>query len=134
MIPFIKQKFIFREDLINNPQTLYVFGDNINRVGLGGQAKEMRGEPNAVGIATKVRPGEGPEDFFHDYYTTHWEWVKADLAELERLLKTGQYHSVVLPADGLGTGLARLNETAPKLYDFLNAGLEALQCHFMKQS
>jgi redox-sensitive bicupin YhaK (pirin superfamily) len=30
---------------------LFVFGDNLRRTGFGGQAAEMRGEPNAVGIA-----------------------------------------------------------------------------------
>jgi hypothetical protein len=52
----IYQKYIKREDLRANPTVLYVFGDNEARTGLGGQAKEMRGEPNAVGIATKASP------------------------------------------------------------------------------
>ena len=57
----IYQKFIYRSDLKANPSVLYLFGDNLQRVGLGGQAKEMRGEPNAVGIATKKAPDNKPE-------------------------------------------------------------------------
>lgn len=50
----LHQKFIFREDLQANPDVYYLFGDNVERRGLGGQAKEMRGEPNAIGVATKA--------------------------------------------------------------------------------
>jgi hypothetical protein len=51
---------IYRRDLRANPESLYLFGDNTKRVGIGGQAREMRGEPNAVGIATKNAPGSYP--------------------------------------------------------------------------
>ncbi|MEC7290450.1 MAG: hypothetical protein VXW22_10215, partial [Pseudomonadota bacterium] len=53
----LRQHRIYRQDLRANPGTIYVFGDNTERVGLGGQAKEMRGEPNARGIATLWSPG-----------------------------------------------------------------------------
>lgn len=43
-------KYIKRQDLKSNPNTQYLFGDNLKRSGFGGQAKEMRGEPNAIGI------------------------------------------------------------------------------------
>ncbi len=36
-----------------HPDWLFVFGDNMMRRGFGGQAAEARGEPNAIGIATK---------------------------------------------------------------------------------
>jgi len=47
------EKHITRQMLRAEPGTLWVFGDNLQRKGLGGQAKEMRGEPNAIGIPTK---------------------------------------------------------------------------------
>ena len=50
------QKWIARADLKQNQDRIYLFGDNVERVGHGGQAKEMRGEPNAIGIATKLKP------------------------------------------------------------------------------
>ena len=58
------QERITRADLRANPDTLYVFGDNMRRRGMGGQAAEMRGEPNAVGIPTKWRPSRTEWDFF----------------------------------------------------------------------
>lgn len=39
----IKQKWIKREDLQNNPNIIYLFGDNVSRIGMGNQAGEMRG-------------------------------------------------------------------------------------------
>ncbi|KKL05458.1 hypothetical protein LCGC14_2605850, partial [marine sediment metagenome] len=47
---------ITRQMLRDEPDTLFVFGDNMQRRGLGGQAFAMRGEPNAVGIPTKIFP------------------------------------------------------------------------------
>ena len=57
-MPVIYQKRICRDDLRRNPNAVYIFGDNEARTGLGGQAREMRGEPNAMGIATKRSPHE----------------------------------------------------------------------------
>jgi hypothetical protein len=122
----IRQKRIFREDLQNNPNVLYLFGDNLKRVGLGGQAFEMRGEPNAFGIATKKSPSHFDEDYFEDSN----ECVAAVLKEFERLkeflLTNSKYHTVVIPSDGLGTGLANLTEKAPKLLSLINSKLHSL--------
>jgi hypothetical protein len=62
----IYQSRIYRADLRANPDVLYVFGDNAIRRGYGGQAGEMRGEPNARGVATKWSPGNHPNDYFSD--------------------------------------------------------------------
>ena len=62
----IYQHRIFRKDLKNNPTVLYLFGDNRLRKGLGGQAREMRGEPNALGIRTKKVPNNHPLSFLSD--------------------------------------------------------------------
>ena len=43
----IMQYRIYRSDLELNPDILYCFGDNDHREGLGGQAKECRGEKNS---------------------------------------------------------------------------------------
>ena len=42
----------------SNPTALFVFGDNLKRIGYGGQAGEARGCLNAIGIPTKVSPSE----------------------------------------------------------------------------
>jgi len=120
------QKFIFRSDLRANPDVLYLFGDNLLRVGLGGQAKEMRGEPNAVGVATKRSPGMSTGDFFSD--ADYWairKQIDTDLAPaFEHLVDGGV---VVIPEDGLGTGLSQLPERAPKVNRYLTDRLHALR-------
>jgi hypothetical protein len=112
----IRQKFIKRVDLKNNPSLLYVFGDNLKRVGMGGQAAEMRGEKNAVGIPTKRSPHMDDDAFLYDYDYT--EWYTKSTADMLKLmnhhLKGG---IVVYPADGIGTGLAKLNETSPLIFN-----------------
>jgi hypothetical protein len=108
----IKQKFIFRSDLQANPDVLYLFGDNDARIGYGGQAKEMRDEPNAVGIRTKWRPGMSYADFFNDdQYEEVVKMFNEDLTPVWTHIDSGGV--VIIPADGLGTGLSKLPELAP---------------------
>ncbi len=109
----IRQKIIMRQDLRANPKVLYVFGDNLERAGMGGQAKEMRGEPNAHGIATKRRPSGDTASHFFDGQKDAKEAVLRDFIQLIKKLK--DYRGLVIPLDGIGTGLARLPENAPQL-------------------
>ena len=48
-MPVLTKAHITRADMQENPGTLYLFGDNVQREGDIGQSKEMRGEPNACG-------------------------------------------------------------------------------------
>jgi hypothetical protein len=107
-----------REEIRSNPEALYVFGDNFVEHGLGGQAAAARGEPNAVGIATKRAPSLVANAFLTD----------ADLARLqdhvapalqrlrEHLAAEGM---VVMPADGIGTGLAQMSVRSPACWRWL---------------
>ena len=61
-----KQKFITREMIRNNPQKLFLYGDNLEQKGYNGQAKEMRGEPNTIGIPTKNKPTMEKDAFLTD--------------------------------------------------------------------
>lgn len=94
------------------PQTFFVFGDNVARVGLGGQAAAMRGEPNAIGIATLYAPGR-----FYDGSPEVLRTVIADLQWVANALVAGR--AIVAPADGLGTGLARLREHRPDIHNLI---------------
>jgi len=117
-MPIRFQKMIYRKDLRSNPNTLYVFGDNLKRQGMGGQAAEMRYEPNACGVATKKSPGTSPADYFRDNeYIKNLEIFHNDLDRVENHLKVGG--EVVFPTNGLGTGLSRLTQTAPQSYQAL---------------
>lgn len=95
----IRQKRIVRSDLRNNPHLLYVFGDNVARVGLAGQAKEMRGEPNAFGIAT-LSPGR---PFLDNLDGAARDGRQVLLDDTRSLLF---HYQLVWPTDGIGTGLA----------------------------
>ena len=110
----IRQHRIYRADLRANPTVLYVFGDNECRFGLGGQAGEMRGEPNAVGIATLYAPGM----FWVDAGVNHQSGViRNDMIPLFRAVLAGR--TVVWPNDGVGSGLADLERASPRTWAFL---------------
>lgn len=124
-MPVVKQKWITRDDLKRNPDHLFAFGDNMARRGLGGQAKEMRGEPNAVGVPTKWEPTMYPSGFFSE---ADLEKVKPSIDEAFERLRAhlARGGTVVLPRDGLGTGLAALDGRAPSIAALIQAHIEAL--------
>lgn len=106
---------ITREMLRSNPEILFVFGDNLIRRGLGGQAKEMRGEPNAVGIATKRLPSMGKGAFFTDEDFESWKNFSEEAFILLRI-RASQEKLIIWPMQGIGTGFARLRSKAPKIW------------------
>jgi hypothetical protein len=124
----IKQDTIKRSDLQRAPNTLFVFGDNMVRQGFGGQAKEMRGEPNAVGIPTKWIPATNARAYFcNGDFSRVKVSIDFELTKLERAIENGW--NVVIPSSGIGTGLADLKNKAPKIYKYIQdrlAGLESL--------
>lgn len=125
-MPIRFQKWITRDDLKANPDTLYVFGDNHCREGYGGQAKEMRGQHNAHGVATKWKPDNRETSFFTDDYLPVLHRIlgiiENDLKVVERFLQAGG--TVILPRDGLGTGLSELPTRAPKVHKFIEEWIE----------
>lgn len=121
----IRPTWVRRADLQANPQRLYLFGDNEARAGFGGQAAEMRGEPNAVGIRTKAAPHRGPSAYWTDAtYERNREMIDEDLAPVVAHWAAGG--EIAIPADGLGTGLSNLPNTAPRTYAYLEARLAQL--------
>lgn len=123
-MPLERREWITKQMLRSEPDTLFVFGDNLARFGRGGQAKEMRGEPNTIGLPTKRSPYQylTDSDINRIRVATH-----DDINLLKWQLESGKI--VVWPAAGIGTGLANLKIKAPsilKFYDNLLADLEAL--------
>lgn len=98
------------------------------RAGMGGQAKECRGEPNTYGIPTKYYPSMRPSAFFSD--ERDYEDIKKlydyQFDILETFIKTTK-RTIVIPEDGIGTGLSQLDKRAPKLYHHLNNRLYRLR-------
>jgi hypothetical protein len=124
-MPVIYQKIIKREDLKANPSVLYLFGDNEVRQGFGGQAKEMRGEPNAVGVATKRFPNMDENAFWSDdNYKSNTAIILHDLFKARRHLSAGGL--VVIPLDGLGTGASQMPQRCPDTFKYLREQLSTL--------
>ena len=118
----ILQSRIYRADLRANPDVLYVFGDNQERWGLGGQAKEMRGEPNAVGVATLAAPGS----FWTEANAINQcRQIDDDMAPLFAAAHVG--HLIVFPLDGIGTGLADLERRSPTTFAYLQSRVAELK-------
>lgn len=111
----ILQKRIMVEDLQNNRDVTYVFGDNMQEHGRKGQSVYGRDQPNAVGIPTKWFPSMTPDSFFSD--NDFREVVPTIDKAFNRLIVVVQTDGIVVwPADGVGTGLAQLRTRAPMIY------------------
>ena len=108
------------------PGTLFVFGDNMHRVGRGGQAKEMRGEPNTIGIPTKFDPAMDQDAFFSD---SDFEDIRPvlDAAFGQLVMHISNGRDIVWPTDGVGTGLAQLPQRAPLIWEYIETGRKALE-------
>jgi len=118
-IEFIIQKEWYSiEQCKNNPNTLYIFGDNFMRVGKAGQA-QIRDCQNTFGIATKWSPSNRDDAFFSDNIECE-NIISNDIQILLNYLKNSNTIKVVFPADGLGTGLSNLQKKAPGILLFLN--------------
>ena len=121
----LRPRRILRADLLAAPNTLFAFGDNLRRAGYGGQAREMRGEPNAVGVPTKVAPVKQEWAYFTDRDLSRAEPpIREAFLQLGRHLVDGG--DVVIPADGLGTGLAELPRRAPAIHDLIERYMASL--------
>lgn len=102
-----------------NPNSLFIFGDNCRRKGTGGQAV-IRGMKNVAGIATKIEPSMNDNAFFSDSnYQFATNVIFTDIENIKTRLASGEYSAIVFPLDGLGTGLAKLSDKAPKVNQFL---------------
>jgi len=124
-MPVIYQGYISRQDLKRNPEVLYLFGDNDARHGMGGQAKEMRGEPNAVGVRTKSKPSRVENAFWSDDgIELHAASILEDLEPVVEHLENGGI--VVIPMNGLGTGYSEMAKRCPKTLQYLQVALEEL--------
>ncbi len=106
------RKFITRVMLQEEREKLFVFGDNLERRGFGGQAKAMRGEPNAIGIPTKRLPTMDPEAFLNDGDIL--VWLCAIYDDYQILLN--HQGMIIWPAEGIGTGRARLKLSSPMIW------------------
>ena len=119
------QNLITRADVRDRRGALFVFGDNMQRKGYGGQARAMRGEPNAIGVPTKWAPDRRAKSYFSDAdFDRVRDAIDDAFREIRRLQNQGL--DVVLPADGLGTGLAELPRRAPRIHAYIEKHIASL--------
>jgi hypothetical protein len=126
-MPILRVDRYTREDVRRwgEAGAIVVFGDNCCRSGTANQAV-IRGLSNAVGVATKRRPDMRPDAFFSDDRADEYiAIIDRDLEPVRAALRAGKL--VVLPAAGLGTGLAQLPTRAPRVWAFLSAALVQLE-------
>jgi hypothetical protein len=109
---------ITRDDVCSEKDKIFLFGDNLTGHGYGGQAKEMRGEENSIGIPTKKAPSNTPDSFFTDK-----EFAANKQAIDEAFGKIPPDKTIVIPKAGLGIGLAQLEVKAPQTFAYLNEKL-----------
>ena len=112
------QKIFSVKDCNNNPNKIYIFGDNFCGVGKGGQAI-IRDCHNVYGIPTKRTPSMDSNAFFSDNFD-EYDTVKSKIEQLIILALCKTTTTFVFPEAGLGTGLARMNQTSPKLFKYMN--------------
>ena len=119
---------VTKEAMRQRPDDLFVFEDNMARRGSRGQAREIRGEPNALGIPASWDPKGGQGASFSD---ADWDKpnvrraVTSALDQIERAVADGQ--TVVVASDGVGAGQGKLAQNAPAIARFIDERLKAIE-------
>ena len=108
-----------REEVANDPEHIYIFGDNLIEKGRGGQAC-IRGLPNAFGIPTKKLPAMHDAAFFTD---KEFEQNKVSIDNAIAKLPKDK-HWIYNP--NIGAGLAQMPSRCPRTYQYLLARLQEL--------
>jgi len=104
-------------DIVNNKNKIFIFGDNDLRIGKGGQAI-IRDCKNTIGIRTKKQPNNNQSSFYNDdEYDENILKIDQDINNILNKLKQG--YTIVFSSGGYGTGLARLDKKAPKTFKYL---------------
>jgi len=110
------EKIYSRELVQNNPNKLYIFGENVNQQythAVGGGQAVIRGLKNTFGFCTLDDIGVYWKD---EEYVMNAEKIMTDILSL--LIRSKGYDCIVFPYYGLGTGRANLQK-APKTFLFL---------------
>jgi len=118
-MPSIVTSQMYSKELLRvHPDKLFIFGDNMESRGKGGQAT-IRDEPNAYGIATKHSPHTGGSAYFSNDDLFNQKVMHRLNRQLDILDDKAIGTVLVFPAGGLGTGLSAMPEHCPKLFAWL---------------
>jgi hypothetical protein len=100
-------------------QSLFVFGDNKNRIGKKGQSV-IRDSENSIGLVTKKSPNESRYAYFNDLELE--ENKKSIIEDILNIKKKSidLNKTLVFSSGGYGNGLSKMSKMCPKTYEFLN--------------
>jgi hypothetical protein len=122
----IQNKFYTIPDVRKHSDYLYIFGDNDVGIGKGGQAI-IRDETNAIGIPTKKEPNNRESAFYTDLeLEENKKKIHLAIMKVLKEFMKSKYTTLVIPGGGLGTGLSRLPEKAPKTFKYLEDKIKNL--------
>lgn len=111
------------EQCRTNPKTLFVFGDNLERIGEINQAV-IRSQKNSIGLATKKAPSNALEAFFTDMeYTANCKLIDEEIDKIKVYIGEIEADSIAFPFNGLGTGLSAMQTECPKTFCYLTVRL-----------
>ena len=102
-----------------NFDTLFIFGDNLTRNGMGGQAV-IREQKNSCGFATKKAPTAIHTAFFIDEEIgENKKIIEDEIVRLKKYAEEGEYKAICFPFMGLGTGLSEMPTRCPGTFFYL---------------
>lgn len=118
MSVIVQKKWFTKEQIEEDRNVYFLFGDNVIRKGTGGQAKVCRDQPNCIGIVTKLKPDYEETSYMSDdNYEENIKKINADFRLVYELLQNGK--TVIFPYDGIGTGVAELPKRAPQTFEYI---------------
>lgn len=118
-------KFITEMNIVTHQDILFVFGDNLQKFGRGGQAGVCRGNHNTAGVPTKIFPSMSKESFFNDQ---QFNSNKFHIDEAIKMIQTRLPNfSRLYIFPNIGEGLAKLDIKAPITYKYLTDKLNELK-------
>lgn len=115
------------QDTEDNPNRLFIFGDNLAHVGTGGQAciRYSRAK-NAYGIPTKKCPTMSNNCFFTD---DEFEDNIASILDAIENIPFDKYDEIAIPSNIWGSGLAQMHIKCPKTFSFVKKLYNNLKTH-----
>ena len=124
-----------REQIANDPNSIYLFGDNYEDMKNGYVPSKtqavIRGLPNAVGIVTKWNRNDLPNSFLADLDLYNEDWtdhIKEVAQVIKNTLKEGK--NVYIPKNNgiwsIGKGKAMLPKKAPRISKELDKFFDTL--------
>jgi Txe/YoeB family toxin of Txe-Axe toxin-antitoxin module len=105
---------------------LFIFGDNDLKQGKKGQSI-IRDQPNTIGIPTKKKPSSYPSSYYYDTeYEENIKKIDKAFEEILSRLKNEDFKGIILPENGIGTGLAKLQINAKNTLKYIENKIQEL--------